>query len=336
MNDELRVGVIGLGIGTQHLTGYWRNPHCRVVVACDRDQGKLSEIRERYPRIRTVVCADDVLDDPDIDVVSIASHDDDHFDQLCKALDNGKHVFVEKPLCQSLEQLEVVKNKWLQHKNSVKIKSNLVLRGAPLYVWAKQQVASGELGDVYAFDGDYLYGRLPKITTGWRAEVNDYSVMEGGGIHLIDLMIWLTQQRPRTILTVGNRICTKGTSFRYNDYVAATMTFDSGMIGRVTANFGCVHGHQHVVRLYGTKGTILYDDQGARHQTVRDPAPPAKPVNHDPLPATKYILIDQFVDAILQDADMSCETQLDFDVMSVCIASDQSLRTATITEIQYA
>ena len=46
---------------------------------------------------------------------------------------------------------------------------NLVLRAAPLYVGgSKRPSARGELGEIYAMDGDYLYGRLPKITDGWR------------------------------------------------------------------------------------------------------------------------------------------------------------------------
>jgi predicted dehydrogenase len=67
-----------------------------------------------------------------------------------------------------------------------------VLRAAPLYLWLQQEVKRGSFGEIYAFNGDYLYGRLHKITMGWRKEVSNYSVMLGGGIHLVDLMVWLT------------------------------------------------------------------------------------------------------------------------------------------------
>ena len=107
------------------------------------------------------------------------------------------------------------------------------------------------------------------------------------------------------------------------------------IFGRVTANFGCVHGHQHVVRVFGTEGTIIYDDQGARYHSHRDPAPPAEPIDEAPLPSSKHVLINGFVDAIVNNIDLSGETQLDFDVMSVCIASDESLRTGITEEIQY-
>jgi predicted dehydrogenase len=191
------------------------------------------------------------------------------------------------------------------------------------------------MGEVFAFDGDYLYGRLSKITDGWRAEVEDYSVMAGGGIHLVDLLLWITGQRPTVVSALGNRLCAKETRFRYADYVAATMNLPDGMIARITANFGCVHGHQHVVRAFGTKATFIYDDQGPRWQTHRDPAPPAMPLNLAPLPASKYQLIAGYVDAILHDEELSLETQMDFDSLSVCFACDAALRTQSPHRVDY-
>ncbi len=331
----LQVAVIGLGVGEQHAIGYARNPNCELAAVCDLSDDKLSAVSVGGDNVRKTRSADEVLSDPSIDVVSIASFDGDHFGQVVGALEAGKHVFVEKPMCLTHDELRQIKAAWSRHEGRLKLQSNLVLRAAPVYRWLREQISTNALGDVYAFDGDYLYGRLSKITSGWRSETDGYSVMSGGGVHLLDLMLWTTQQRPETIHTIGNRICTGGTSFRYDDFAAATLTFSSGMIGRVTANFGCVHGHQHVVRAFGTKGTFLYDDQGPRYQQQRDPAPPAEPLDLSALPESKYVLLNNFVDAILQDRNMSTETQIDFDVMSVCMASDASLRTGGRVEIEY-
>ena len=331
----LRVGVIGLGVGEQHLVGYRQNPKCQVGAVCDRDEQKLRIICDRYPEVRATTSSDDLIDDPEIDLISIASQDDDHFDQLCRSLDQGKHAFVEKPLCQSFDQLKTIRQKWAHQGGRINLKSNLVLRGAPVYRWLREKVRSDDIGQVYAFDGDYLYGRLKKITGGWRADVDGYSVMEGGGIHLVDLLLWITGERPLTVHTLGNRICTQGSAFRYDDYAAATFRFSSGMIGRITANFGCVHGHQHVVRVFGTKGTFLHDDQGARYQARRDPAPPAQSLPYATLPPSKHVLIGEFVDTVLTYGNSNEDTQTEFDVMSVCIASDKSLRTGEVEQIQY-
>ncbi len=331
----LNVAVIGLGIGQQHVIGFDAHPDCRVRVVCDHSSDKLAAAQKEYPGLRVTQHAEEVLADENIDIVSIASFDSDHFPQVMAALANGKHVFVEKPLCQNSAQLEQIKRAWAQHEGRVKLLSNLVLRGAPLYQWLKDRITAGAFGQVYSFDGEYLYGRLPKITNGWRGEIDEYSVMAGGGIHLIDLMRWTTGQRPTSIRTVGNRICTASTRFRHNDFVSATMQFPSGMVGRITSNYGCVHGHQHVVRAFGTEATFLYDDQGARLQVQRDPAPPASALEHDPLPPSKRVLIGGFVEAVVNDRDISDETQADLDVASICFASDASLRNRDEQEIHY-
>ena len=335
MSTSLRVGVIGLGVGEQHLITYLRHPGCTVVAACDFSSEKRAQVQGRHPDVRLHADASAVLDDPTIDLVSIASFDDAHHEQVLAALRTKKHVFVEKPLCLSLDQLADIKLAWAAHEGRVALRSNLVLRAAPLYRWLRAHIQSGALGEVYAFDGDYLYGRLPKITDGWRTDLSDYSVMAGGGVHLVDLLVWLTGERPDRVFAVGNKICTEGTRFQPADYVSATMWCPSGMIARITANFGCVHGHQHVVRAFGTSGTMIYDDRGPRLQVQRDPAPAAESLDLAPLPPSKGALLSEFVDSILAGRSGTEETQCDFDVVSICLASAESLRTGMIQEIKY-
>jgi predicted dehydrogenase len=311
------------------------NPHCAIAAICDHNPEKQERARELYPEARVVTEAGAVLDDPSIDIVSIASFDDDHFEQVTRALASGKHVFVEKPLCQTMEQLREIKRVWSSASRPLSLRSNLVLRGAPLYRWLRDRVRGGDLGEIYSFDGDYLYGRLPKITEGWRASVPGYSVLAGGGVHLIDLLGWVVGQRPRRLSARGNGICSRGTQFRYDDFVAATLEYDSGLIARITANFGCVHGHQHVVRAFGTRATFIYDDQGPRLQTHRDPAPPAHRIEEAPLPASKGVLINDFVHSVLTGAGSGDETQADFDTVSICFAGDAALRTQSTVEVEY-
>ena len=167
-----------------------------------------------------------------IDVVSLASFDQDHYAQVINCLENNKHVFVEKPLCQTRAELEEIYTLW--NKTDLALASNLVLRKAPLYQWLKKIIQRGELGEVYAFDGDYLYGRIHKITQGWRADVDSYSVMEGGGIHLVDLMVMLLNQNPTKVQSCANKIVTKNTRFKYHDFHSSTFYFESGIIGRIT------------------------------------------------------------------------------------------------------
>lgn len=152
---------------------------------------------------------------------------------------------------------------------------------------------------------------------------------------MVDLMCWVTGQKPVEVTAGGNRICTTGTAFRYRDHLAATFRFDSGLIGRITANFGCVHPHQHVVRVFGTKATFLYDDRGPRIQFSRDPSAPAKSIELSPLPATKGDLIPSFVQVVLNGEDTRVQTQHEFNILSACFAVDLSLASRKTLEVQY-
>jgi predicted dehydrogenase len=331
----LRVGVIGFGVGAQHAAAYQKHPGCRVTMLCDLSADKLKDEGRRYPDAARTDKADTVLTHPELDVVSIATFDDAHYAMVLKAFQHGKHVFVEKPLCQTRKELRTLHQEWKRHNGALKLGSNLVLRTAPLYRWLKERIAGGDLGEIYAFDADYLYGRIEKITGGWRKDVADYSAMQGGGVHMMDLLFWLTGQKPSRVRTWGNRIATRDSPFRYNDYMAATLECASGMLARITANFGCVHRHQHVLRVFGTKSSFIYDDAGARLHLSRDPAVPPTPISLAPKPATQGELIDDFISAVLSGSSLDAETQTHFDVMSALIASDESLAARQEKEIAY-
>src|SRR5262249_12264564 len=124
-------------------------------------------------------------------------------------------------------------------------------------------------------------------------------------------------------------------ALRLFDYVTATLQFASGLIGRIAANCGCAHRPQHVVRLCGTRATFVHDDAGSRFQRTRDPEAIAAPVTSPSLPVTEGALIAPFVSAILADENLDAHTQELFDVMSICIASNESLRVRSAVEVAY-
>jgi predicted dehydrogenase len=332
-HPPLGVSVIGLGVGEQHARTYASLPSCRLISVCDRDALRADRVaRELSTRVARADV--EIFQNPDIDVVSIASYDDDHPAQLMAAIAAGKHAFVEKPLCRSAFELAAIKASWAADGRR-HVASNLVLRAAPLFAWLREQVRADAFGEVYAFDGDYLYGRVHKITDEWRSGVADYSVMLGGGVHLVDLMMWITGRRPVRVSAIGNRVCTRGTAFRYNDFVAATYEFESGMVGRVTANFGCVHRHQHVVRVFGTRGTFVYDDLGARVHWSRDPGATPEGLSLSPHPPSKGALIPGFIAAIVDGRDAAPAFQSELDVIAACVAADAAVAQATAGEIAY-
>jgi len=331
----LGAAVIGLGVGEQHAHAYAAHPAVGAVWLYDQNQEQTQAVAQRVAGARIARSFDELLRNPQVQILSIASFDDDHYEQVVAALTAGKHVFVEKPLCRSFAELKRIHALWSAAGGRLRLGSNLILRAAPLYRWVKAQLALGAFGELYAVDGDYLYGRIHKVTEGWRREVEDYSVIQGGGIHLLDLMLWLTGRRPATVTAAGNRISTAGSAFRYNDYCAATLHFDGGLIVRLSANYGCVHRHQHVLRMFGTSATLIYDDAGARLHETRDPAQAARRLEQSPLPAAKGDLIPGFIASIIDNTDYTAETQSVFDGICVALACDRASGSGKMEAVEY-
>src|SRR5260370_31647505 len=185
-----RAAVIGLGVGEQHIAGYRAHPGVEVVAVCDTDPAKLELAAERYPELRPTATAEDLLTDPEIDVISVASYDDAHFEQVRGALSHGKHVFVEKPLVlHAAEAGELAE--LLRAHPELRLSTNLPLRLSPRFVRVRELIAAGELGELFHLEGDYDYGRRHKLTEGWRGRIPYYSAMLGGGIHIVDLLTWM-------------------------------------------------------------------------------------------------------------------------------------------------
>jgi predicted dehydrogenase len=320
--------VVGLGVGEQHARALAR--HARLIALHDLDRPRAEALaRELGARVATDFA--EILADPTVSVVALASYDDQHADQVLAAFAAGKHVFCEKPLCRTPSELARI----AAARGALHLQCNLILRAAPLYRWLRDAIRAGELGDVYAFDGDYLYGRLHKITDGWRTGVEDYSVIQGGGVHLIDLMMWLLDEAPVRVTAAGNRIATRDTAFRYLDFAAATYELPSGIIGRITANFASVHKHQHVVRVFGTKATFVHDDAGARLHTQRDPGGPPRPIALAPVAATKGDLVPHFLEDIVTGRDPAPAARHEYAVITACLAADRALATAQPQPIEY-
>jgi len=320
---RLRVSIIGLGVGEGHIAGYQSHPGCEVVALCDSSDERLAMAREEYPGMKLTGNADEVLQDPKIDVVSIATYDNYHYGQVVQAIDNNKHVFVEKPLCLYEKEATHIRE-LLREKPDVRMSSNLVLRMSPRFRLLKRMIVDGDLGQLFYVEGDYNYGRLHKITDGWRGKIDFYSVVYGGGVHIVDLLLWLTGDRVTEVAAYGNDISAKDTSFRYNDMVVCILKFQSGIVGKVAINFGCVSPHFHTLQVYGTKATFV---NGLEHGIVyesRDPARSGREILEAYPGVQKGALIYSFVDSILHGTPAEVSMEDVFRTMSVCFAIEKA------------
>ena len=331
---KLAVGIIGLGVGEAHIKGYESYRGCEVVALCDRLKEKRAAAKKKYPGMRITENANDILDDPAIDVVSIASYDNDHYAQVMRALAHNKHVFVEKPLCLREKEARAIR-KLHRSKGRLKISSNLILRKSPRFGRLKEMIQNGTMGELFHIEGDYNYGRFEKITEGWRGKMGFYSVVYGGGVHIVDLMLWLTGGTVEEVSAYANRIASRKTPFRYNDMVTCILKFKSGMTGKMSVNFACVFPHFHNLSVYGTKATFVNGKECGLLFTSRDSSAKPKKIT-DPYPGIhKGDLIYSFVNSIMNGAKSEVSGKDIFQAMSVCFAIEKATHTQGPVKVRY-
>ncbi|MGH3261631.1 MAG: Gfo/Idh/MocA family protein, partial [Trebonia sp.] len=329
--------IIGLGVGEQHIAGYRAHPGAEVVAVCDIDPAKLAMAAERYPDLRRTGDARELLLDPEIDVVSVASYDDAHFEQIRLALSHGKHVFAEKPLVLSARDATEVAGLLRAHPE-LRLSSNLPLRLSPRFVRVRELIAAGELGELFHLEGDYDYGRPHKLTDGWRGQIPYYSVMLGGGIHLVDLLTWMSGLRVVEVMAAsGNGIATAGTAFAHPSFVTTLLRTDAGPLIKINANLGSVCRHFHAVRIYGTDGTFINGlPDGVLYRATQAPQEGIPSTVDDPYPGVaKGDLIESFVESILTGADARVTAGDAFASLSVCLAVERALAGGRPVPVEY-
>lgn len=333
--SRLRAAVIGLGVGCRHIAGFLAHPGCEVAAACDISEEAIGQARCEFPAVKSWTRdAAEIFRDRSIDVVSIATYDTDHFDMTVAALRQGKHVFVEKPLCMTLEQLRALKD-LVRARPDLRLSSNLILRKSPRFAWLKGQIVEGRFGEIYHLDGAYNYGRLHKITAGWRGRVPYYSVVHGGAVHIIDLMRWLTGDEVESVAACGNQIASAGTQFRFNDLTACLLRFKRGAVAQVSSNYGCAMPHAHSLNVYGTRATfrnetdvaMLFDRDGdAVHRENVTATYPG---------VDKSELARDFAAAIIEKRAPAISAADAFATMALCLAVETAASQTNWVPVQY-
>lgn len=346
----LTAGVIGLGVGESHLQVLDSHPLCRVLKVYDFSEEVSRIAKLKYPHIEFVLDEDEIFNDNNIDMVSIASYDNFHFQQILKGIDNKKHLFVEKPIVQKKEEAEIILSK-LKKDNDIIFSSNLILRQYGQFQELMRLIDDGEMGEISYIYASYNYGRIKKITEGWRGQIDYYSVVLGGGIHLIDLILWLTGKKVDSVYAIGNNIQSKNSKFIYNDLVVAQIVFIDGTIATINSNFGGVTSHYHYLEMYGTKKTFINDFNGytifshrdtknticnnlIQHETAGiSKLPQRKSV---PKSVNKGFYLNHFIDSILHKKQPPVTIKEIFDVMAVCFAIEESQNSGKKVKVDYS
>ena len=334
MKNKLNVGVIGLGVGAKHAHALYLNKNVNLVSLCDFDNKKINLYKKIYKNCNFTNNSDDIFKNPNIDIVSIASYDNFHTKHILQAIKYKKHFFVEKPFCLNINELKKICSS-LKKNKKITFSSNLVLRNNPSFIDLKKKIKKKVTGDIYYCEGDYNYGRINKILYGWRGQIPFYSVVLGGAIHLIDLIIWLSNKKVRSVIAEGNKISTKNTVFKNYDLVSALLKFEDGMISKVTSNFASVTPHHHILSIYGTKSTFFYNNKEIKFYKSRDDLN-IKNKKSKFSNKQKSEILNSFIDSVYYQKDLKIVYENEIiNLMSVCFAIEKSLKTKKWEKVKY-
>jgi predicted dehydrogenase len=334
MKNKLNVAVIGLGIGVKHAQILFSNRKVNLVSLCDFDNKKISLYKKIFKGCNFTNNSDDIFRNPNIDVVSIASYDNFHAKHILQAIKYNKHFFIEKPFCLNISELNKICSR-LKKNKKINFSSNLVLRSNPSFIDLKKKIKAKVTGDIYYCDGDYNYGRINKILYGWRGQIPFYSVILGGAIHLIDLIIWLSNKKVQSVIAEGNKISTMNTKFNNYDLVSALLKFEDGMIGKVTSNFASVTPHHHIISVYGTKSAFFYNNKEVKFYKSRDDLN-LKKQNSKFSNKQKSQILNSFIDSVYYQKDLKIVRENEIiNLMSVCFAIEKSLKTKKWEKVKY-
>lgn len=158
--DKARVGLIGLGFGSEFIPIYQAHPRAEVAAICQRTQSRLNEIGDRFGIAARYADFRDVLADPNVDFVHINSPIPDHAPQSIAALKAGKHVMCTVPMATSLDEAREIVG--LVRETGLKYMMAETVVYSREYLFIKELYDRGELGKI-----QYLAASHPQDMEGW-------------------------------------------------------------------------------------------------------------------------------------------------------------------------
>lgn len=175
----VRIGVIGYGYwGPNLVRNFYETPGAQVACVSDLRPERLKLLQSRYPTIQVTGDHRALVEDPGIDAVVIATPVSTHFDLAMRALQAGKHVFVEKPLASTSEQVHRLMDAAEKANRLLMVDHTFVYTGAVRKI--RQLVDDGSLGDIYYYDSTRVNLGLFQhdVDVLWDLAVHDLSIMD--------------------------------------------------------------------------------------------------------------------------------------------------------------
>jgi predicted dehydrogenase len=220
--NAVRVGVIGYGYWgpniVRNLSGL---ENCHLAAVCDKNAAALKRAARAYPGVAVMTEFADVLRSPEIDAVAVVTPVWTHFELAKAALENGKHVFVEKPFTstswQAEELIELAERKHLK----IMVDHTFLFSGAVKKV--RELVDQGALGPLYYFDSTRVNLGLFQ---------HDVSVVWDLAPHDLSIMDYIIKEKPEAVVATGGKHLNG-----HVDMAFITVYFPGNLIAHINVNW---------------------------------------------------------------------------------------------------
>jgi len=249
-----RLAQVGLGQWGKNLARNFADLS-ELAWLCDVDDGRHAELAQRYPQARLTAKLDDVLADDSVEAVVIATPVPTHYELARRALEAGKHVFVEKPPSMRGTELEELCE--LSEDRGLVLMPGHLLLYHPGVRKLKEIVGSGELGDVL-----YVYGNRQNLGT-FRTNEN---ALWSLGVHDLSVLLHLIEEEPSDVRAHGNAFLTGGVE----DVVFCYLNFPSGKMAHMHLSWLDPHKIRRITVVGNDRMAVFDDMERERKITVYD------------------------------------------------------------------
>lgn len=321
MSKKLKIGIIGSGGIAQgcHMRGYASMPDlCEMVVVCDVNPETAKQAAEKYSVEKTYTDYKQLLADPEIDAVSVATPNAYHMQPTIDALNAGKHVICEKPLAMNADEARKMCAAARDTGKILQVALQQRFTGQARFM--KQYIDDGNMGDIYYARAQALRRRgVPH----WGVFI-DKEKQGGGplidiGVHILDLTLFLMGY-PKPVSASGKTWDMLGTNpdivnpwgeydrtkFTVEDFAVGMIKFDNGAVVTLESSFMAnLDGDPFTTQLFGTKAGAIVKGWGADPIEIFTEQNRQlfnmKPANIPSVESAHVDEIKAFVDAILNN-----------------------------------
>lgn len=241
----LRIGVIGYGYwGPNLVRNFYEASGAQVSCVSDMRADRLALLNARYPAVRTTLDARELVEDPSIDAVAIATPVSTHFELAQRALQQDKHVLVEKPLASSTDQVQRLMDLARKRNLVLMVDHTFVYTGAVRKI--RELVESGTLGEIYYYDS---------VRVNLGLFQHDVNVLWDLAVHDLSIMDYVLPFRPCAVSATGHCHVMGGTE----NIAYMTLFFEGSQIAHIHANWLAPVKLRRTL-IGASRKMIVYDD----------------------------------------------------------------------------